>query len=315
MFGKGWLLLISVLASMFLWVNFGKNEQVNQRQMDVRLEAINEPVNLQAVGLTDKVKVIANGTNRELDALNPDQMHAQVDLSKADVGTRIYELKLINADKLPASVDLRSNVIRVTVERKATLTKTVEVETVGKRPEQFRYAGATVQPSEVTLTGPESEIKRVAKVRVLLDLAGIKQGIQKDIEVEVLTDSNRRLPNVVAEPNQVTVLPGVVAAPTTISVLVSPKWKGQPAFGFAVSSYQIRPNQVQLTGTNSVLAGISVLETEPIDLSGLKSTMTKTVRIKLPNGVHVVGSPEVTINIAVATSNTDADPAPAAPGP
>lgn len=299
MFGKTWLGFLSIMVSMVLWVNFGKNEPVNQRQMDVPIVLLNQPRQLLAVGLAPKLKVVASGTSRQLDALNPDAMQVQVDLTRAEPGTKVYELKLLDADKLPATVNLTRNVLRVTLERRATITRSVEVETVGKRPEQFKYAGATVQPEIVTLSGPESDIKRVAKVRALLDLAGVKPGISKDVEVEILTDNYRRIPNVVAEPTSVTVLPGVVAAPSSISLLVTPRWRGQPAFGFQVDGYSIVPNQVQLTGKNDTLAGITMVDTEPIDLSGVKSTLAKSVRLKVPDGARLIGGDEVTVTIRI----------------
>ena len=76
MFGKTWLGFLSIMVSMVLWVNFGKNEPVNQRQMDVPIVLLNQPRQLLAVGLAPKLKVVASGTSRQLDALNPDAIRS-----------------------------------------------------------------------------------------------------------------------------------------------------------------------------------------------------------------------------------------------
>jgi len=105
-----------------------------------------------------------------------------------------------------------------------------------------------------------------------------------------------------------------VAAPATVNVLVTPRWVGTPAFGYEVDSVIVEPNQVTLTGESRVLAAIQKVWTEPIDLTGLKTSKTVTVPLQVPSGTKS-SDPSVRVEVRLNKIAPTAVPEPSAANP
>ena len=54
-----------------------------------------------------------------------------------------------------------------------------------------------------------------------------------------------------------------------------------------VSNVQIAPLEVQATGLQNTLAGLVLLATDPIDITGAKADIVRTVTLRPPDGVTV----------------------------
>lgn len=75
--------------------------------------------------------------------------------------------------------------------------------------------------------------------------------------------------------------------------------KGEVADGFVIDDIQIRPQAVILTGPQSEVEEIAALETEKLDLSGLKESVTKTVSLVNTRGLTVPNVDVITVKITV----------------
>ena len=69
--------------------------------------------------------------------------------------------------------------------------------------------------------------------------------------------------------------------------------------GFRVESYTVVPNQIDVTGESQDVSKVTTVDTDPIDLSSLRSSRTVSVRIRLPNGVSALGSETVNVLLVV----------------
>lgn len=281
-----------------------------ERELQVPLELLALPSNLAAVRPPATVKLLASGTADDLDNLDAKAIMASIDLSQARVGTAAYAVTVAAPTTGRVSVQARPATIRLTIERVRTVERRIEVEPSGLPPTEYVFDGASVQPETVTVSGAESLLPRAVRARVILDLGQVRPSGTFVVPVEVLDSENRPVPGLRAEPSSVTVSPAVAAAPARRRLLVVPTWKGQPEFGYRVVRYDIRPSQLSVRGDSGALARVTSLETDPIDLTGLKANAERTVRVLLPDGLRVEGQPTVTVVITVG-----ADPQGSAPSP
>lgn len=280
-----WILVVSTLLSLLLWLQVtAQVDPVMQREIPVAVDFDNLPETLMPTRAPQTVTVIAEGPAKGLDQINAKDLVAVIDLASSRQGTYRYPVQLRAPARGPVTFSLRRQTESISVAKVMRSERAVEVEERGLRPADLEYGGSTVQPERVSIIGPDTEVPLVQKVRAFLDLSRIKPGVSYQLDVEVLGAGNKPMPNVRAEPAKVTVLPAVGAAPSNSNFLIVPKWKGEPAFGFEVLRYQLKPNQVLLSGEVSVLAGIVRVETEPIDITGLKSSSWLEARIKVPPG-------------------------------
>lgn len=259
----------------------------NKLIFDAKLEFKGLPQGLMVVRETDKVKVEATGSTDDLNKLDQSTVILSVDLSKAKQGIADF---LVQSPMRPRiTIEPKFPRIRLNIENVGTMEQIVELEPLGLPTSDLVFEGASIAPEKVTIYGAESFLAKVRRARVLLYLSQVKAGTSMTMPIEILDESNRSIPYVFSEPSEVTVNPSVTAAPAIKRVLISPNWKGQPAFGFKVDSYEIRPPQLSVRGESAAMSRLATLETEPISIEGLNADVTVSAKLKFPDGIKPAG--------------------------
>lgn len=166
-------------------------------------------------------------------------------------------------------------------------------------PAGLELAGERPDSVDVEVQGLRSVLARLSgdDLRALVSLAGSRAG----------ESAIRLLPESIRAPRGVTVLrvsPGrlrVTLEPSERAMIrVVPRLTGQPPAGYRVGGVQVSPAEVEVRGPRSEIGRWREVETEPIDLSGLKGTVTRKAALGgLANSVRLVrgGGVEVTIGI------------------
>jgi|GEM_PF-1058549 len=309
---------VSLLLAMMLWLQVAVTETPNlQREVSVPLEVRNLGNDLLPVDAPPRVAVLFEGPQRDLDAISAEQWTAFVDATGVSAGSRELEVKASGPVTARLLYRTRQRVIKIDFDPVSRVERPVTVETRGRRPEDLRYDGAAVMPDQVMITGPATVMRDVRAVRASLDLSRIRPGVSYNVPVEILGPNNRPIPQARAEPASVTVFPAVAAAPATGSVLITPIWRGSPALGFRVTGYEFRPNQVMLTGEAEALAALRIVETQPINLAGLRQNTTIAVPLRVPSGLRqrTAGPVMVTVRIAPSPAPPAATVVPPTPAP
>src|SRR5690606_12717867 len=82
--------------------------------------------------------------------------------------------------------------------------------------------------------------------------------------------------------------------PQLVPVLV--RTQGEIASGYSMVSIEPDPRTVQVTGPLEVLQTLDAVETDPIDITGASTTLARSVRIQLPEGVK---AERETVNVMI----------------
>lgn len=294
------LAILSLTSAIFLWLHVqAREEPGKERELTVKLDIVGLKSDLVVTRAPISVPVLAVGSTKALDQIDTESLSAMADLSDAKPGANRVPIQLRAPTRSGATFNLRRTHERIEVSRVLRTERRVEIETFGVMPQGLMYGDATSDPETVILVGPENVVPNVLKVRAMLDLSKLRPGMSYPLTVELLGRGNQRISQVRCEPSVVTVRPAVLAAPATKRVLISPTWQGQPAVGYRVSSYEVIPNQASITGNSSTLNRLTIIDTEPVVLSGLTSDASLSVRLRLPTGVQVQGSRMVTVRVRI----------------
>ncbi|OLD06858.1 MAG: hypothetical protein AUJ09_01815 [Firmicutes bacterium 13_1_40CM_3_65_11] len=249
------------------------------------------PAGLVLVGDVPQVTVTAIGTSdhmRSFDAqlrANPNLLHISGNFSGTHVGRNDVPIHVSNSDSTITIVAPSS--VSVQVDELGTTTQPVSIERVKALPPGFHElaSATTVTPASVRIDGPKSQLTGVQAV-VLVDLdALVAPGFNQPYSVVVWDKNKKTLKGLVATPPQVSVKMVIQADAITVAKSVGFTLTGQPAAGYRVSNVQIAPLEVQATGLQNTLTGLVLLATDPIDITGAKSDVVKTVTIRPPDGV------------------------------
>ena len=249
------------------------------------------PAGLVLVGDVPQVSLTAIGTSdhmRSFDAqlrTNPNMLRISGNFSNTHVGTNNVPIHVNNSD--PSITIVAPSSVTVTVDELGTTTVPVSIERVKALPPGFheQASATTVTPASVRIDGPKSQLTGVQAV-VLVDLdALVAPGFNQPYSVVVWDKNKKPLKSLVATPAQVSVKMVIQADAITVAKAVGFTLTGQPAAGYRVSNVQIAPLEVQATGLQNTLTGLVLLATDPIDITGAKADIVRTVTIRPPDGV------------------------------
>lgn len=252
------------------------------------------PAGLVLVGDVPQVSLTAIGTSdhmRSFDAqlrTNPNMLRISGNFSNTHVGTNNIPIHVNNSD--PTITIVAPSSVTVTIDELGTTTVPVSIERVKALPPGFheQASATTVTPASVRIDGPKSQLTGIQAV-VLVDLdALVAPGFNQPYSV-VVWDKNKKplTKSMTVTPAQVSVKMVIQADAITVAKSVGFTLTGQPAAGYRVSNVQIAPLEVQATGLQNTLTGLVLLATDPIDVTGAKADIIRTVTLRPPDGVTV----------------------------
>jgi len=252
------------------------------------------PTGLVLVGDVPQVTITAIGTLDHLSHFdaqlraNPGMLHISGNFAGTKVGKNDVPIHVNNSD--PTITIVAPSSVTVTIDEKGTATLAVSIERVKSLPPGFheQATATTVTPPSVSVDGPKSQLTGIqAVVLVEMDSLGAP-GPTQPFSV-VLWDANKKpvTKSMTVTPAQVTVKMVIQADAITVTKGVGWTLTGQPAACYHLVNAQIAPLEVQATGLQNTLSGLVLLATDPVDITGAKADVVKTVTIRPPAGVEV----------------------------
>jgi YbbR domain-containing protein len=156
-------------------------------------------------------------------------------------------------------------------------------------PIGYTFRAAVVQPSFVTISGPKTLVDEVTQASVSVWLQGSKTTVDRKLTPRLLDAQNRQIDGLTPDPQTVTVQVPIEQELGFRDVTVRAIMTGSPASGYWLSNILVQPTTVTVFGSPAALALLGgFLETAPIDVSGAKADLAKTVSLNLPAGISVL---------------------------
>jgi YbbR domain-containing protein len=149
-------------------------------------------------------------------------------------------------------------------------------------PESLEVVGDVPSQVDVRVRGPSGTLTRlgVGDLAAVLDLRGARAGSR----LFHLTTDQVRVPFGI-EVTQVT--PSTIAMgferAGARTVPVTPSVEGEPAPGYSIGEISSDPPEVEVVGPETVLRGLTRAITEPVVVTGARSTIRESVTIGVPD--------------------------------
>lgn len=294
------LWVLSIGLSMLLWLQVsGEKQPDNQLEFAAKLYVEGLGPGLAIIDRPETIPVIARGPQNALDMLEQDSVLAYVDVTGLTSGSARLSVTLTESPDTRIRLEPRNAQLLVLLATVMREQRTVIVETRGTRPPDLEYRGATVSPSVVEIVAPETAMRRIATVRATLNLNLIRPGVSYETRVEILDPENRPVPGATAEPATVAVLPAVSAGRISSEVTINPDFRGLPAFGFEIESFEVEPARLRVTGPSEEIAALVTIPTAPVNLAGLRADQEFRVAVQFPPEVRAIAEDEVVVRVKV----------------
>ena len=159
----------------------------------------------------------------------------------------------------------------------------------------YKIIKITPSAETVTLQGEEAIIDSVDSVKAALDIKDLDRDVTKRVDCKVFNKDGKEITSLSRNLNVEVKIEVAKEVPVTLVV------NGTPDKDYTEVMRSISPDKARITGPPDILAGISELKTEPVNIDNIKKDLNVTGTIKLPPGVKMAADQpkEVTVNIVV----------------
>ena len=302
---RNWPLKLGALVlSVLLYAGLVYSGSFTEQQVGgVPIRAENQPLNTYLLnGDLGTAEVSYRALAGSAGSVTPATFSASVDLSGYDM-TQAGEPQLLAVEvrSLDQDVEVLDSApleVSVILDRLGVRTVRVVVDR-GEVPPGLEVGEPNVSPTTVEAQGPESRLRLVTQAiaRVRIDASGIDVSEQVDL-VPVDVDG-QPVEAVELSPSSAMVHIDVSTADTSKTVPITPDLAGNPPSGLTLASASPQPAVATLFGPPDVLAGVTSVSTETINLAAIGADQTVQVSLVLPDGTRLGDGVSDTVAVAI----------------
>lgn len=294
--------LASLALALILWalVTIRQDPETDRVFAEVPVQALALDTSLVMLNQVEPVQVEISGPQSDVEPIEANGLIASVDLSSViEPGTYELPITLVVPDGVWRSTVSPAT---ATVEVEQSESKSLRVDPVVKDLDENSLRTVSVNPDEETATvsGPSSLVESVVQVILPVEVSGGTQTFEEVFIPQAVDKDGAVVMGVTVEPAAVQATVRVSARGKSVAVLAS--ISGSPAPGYEVAERTIIPQFVVVDGDEAVLDSLVALMTEPIDVTGMETSFSRSVGIAdLPDGLQILqpssGQVEVLVQI------------------
>lgn len=298
------LAVVSLFAALVLWIAVSDAENP-QTDVDVpgnQVRAINVPEGLAVRSISpNPVRLTVLADDNVKNRLTPDDFSVTVDLTNARETVDVFLSAEAIGDERDVEVKAVSPAV-VTVVLEPSLTKSVPVRPspVGSLPQGYTLPNVPeVNPSTVRITGASSLVSLVDYVSADVNLTGLRANLTQQSSLVPRDARGLEIGRVTVEPARAETKITVQQQEINVQMPVVASLQGAVAEGYNIVGVSVDPPTVPISGSLEATQALTTVSTEPVDVSNLRSDVSRTVRLRPPSGVQT-SRDTVTVRIRIA---------------
>lgn len=268
---------------------------------EIQVELVNQPANTVLLSATKAVTSVRYFAPSGVPPATNSTFLAKIDLAnlngkvgivsvRIEVTTPDPRIRILGYDPAFAAVELD-----LLETRPGIPIKVVH----GTVPDGLGLGTTTVDPTSVTISGAKSIASQVDAVRadVIIQSTGID--VDADVQLTPIDKLGNPLRPLEVTPPTARVKIPVLSDSQNRTLPVNPIVTGTPAAGFEIESVTVQPQVVLVAGDADQLAQLTLVDTDPIPMTGVSANETVEVGLALPTGVVAVGSETIRVSITI----------------
>jgi YbbR domain-containing protein len=310
------LKLLAIVITVGLWYMAQRASLTTvQRGYLVDLGIRGQASDVVVLNELPKVNVIVEGRGDMVDEVVAQNLRAYVDVSGVKTGKHQFRVHaLVAGTEHAAMLAVSAKPSSVEIELDYTTSKRfpTTVELAEPPPPGYVYGPLTTDPQSVIVSGTSMQIARVAAVvvqtedRIKLPGPG-ETAYEGMFALQAVDKSGAQVASVKLSEKEAWLRFQIMRAPSRASLVVTPKITAPPEYPYRIAKVTVSPASVVAHGSPAALSR-AVAETEPIDLSSAKETLTRDVRLRPIEGVAFERPSRVKVTIEIVKEQEPSPP-------
>src|SRR5215216_1977185 len=304
--------LLALALGVSVWVSAVSAEDQNEVQtyptpiplevagLDPSLLLINEIPSTVQVTLRAPRSVWETLTTRD------DAIRAVLDLTGLSAGEHTKEIQLTIAERPYQLILANPSAVTVHLESLSSQTLPLVLSLSGQPAAGYQAGDATMDLTEVAISGPESIVRQVARARVLINLDGVRESIDQELPIQVVDSENVALQGLTINPESVRVNIPISQQGGFRDVAVKVIVQGQQAAGYRIENISVFPPVVTVFAEDPAVVNElpGVVETQPLDLQDRNEDISTRLSLDLPENITLVGAQTVQVQVSISPIQT-----------
>ena len=304
--------LLALVLGISVWVSAVTSADPDEIRIypnPVLLEIIGKaPSLIITTDIPSNVEVTLRAPSSVWELLNAQDksVQATLDLSGLEAGEHEVPIQFRVLERPYQIVLANPETINVKLEPVGTRTLTVEKSLSGIPAIGYQAGEATIAPTEVVISGPESLVNQATQARVLVNLDGVRENQEQLNAVQILDENNLVIRGLTVTPETVQVNVPISQQGGFRDVAVKVVVTGQQAPGYRVENISVFPPVVTVFASDPDLVNAlpGVVETQPLDLQDAEEDITTRLALNLPENVTLVGAQTVQVTVGISPIQT-----------
>lgn len=303
--------LLALALGLSVWVSAVSSADPN----DIRTYP--DPIPLNVVGqdpslvLTSEIPPTVQVTLRaprsvwETLITSEDAIRATLDLSGLSAGEHTEAIQLNISERPYQLILMNPATVTVNLESLENQTYPLVLSLSGQPAAGYQAGDATMDLTEVAISGPASLVQKAARARVKINLDGIRETIDESLPIEVVDAENLPVQGLAVNPESVRVNIPISQQAGYRNVAVKVIVQGQQAAGYRIENISVFPPVVTVFAEEPALVNdLRVLETQPLDLQDRNEDISTRLSLDLPENITLVGAQTVQVQVSISPIQT-----------
>lgn len=304
--------LLALILGVSVWVSavsFADPNEVRAYPDPIPLEVLGQDPSLILTSeIPPTVEVSLRAPRSVWDSLiaRENSVRAIMDLTGLSAGEHTREVQIM-VDMRPYQLVLKNPAaVSVVLESVATRTFPLSLSLSGQPAAGYQVGEATMDVTEITVSGPESLVQQATRARVPINLDGVREGIDEDVPVQVLDAQDEIVRGLTINPESVHVTVPISQQGGFRDVAVKVVVQGQQAPGYRIENISVFPPVVTVFADDPELVSQlpGIVETQPLDLQDRKEDVSTRLSLDLPENITIVGPQTVQVQVSISPIQT-----------
>jgi YbbR domain-containing protein len=228
-------------------------------------------------------------------------VRAVVDLAGLGPGAHKVEVQTQLDTRPIRIISVSPQSFNLVLESLVAIKMPVQLNLTGSPAIGYKAGTISLDPTEVTVSGPESIVAQIKQVQAVVDMSNARQGVDVSVPLNVVTDNTSILNRIAIHPGNVHVIVPVAQQGGYREMAVKVMTVGKLASGYRLNNVTASPLIVTVYSANLPLIESlpGFVETQTLDLSGASSNIETKLGLNLPGGVTLIGDQTVLVQIEI----------------